>query len=201
MLYPALLPLIRTPRLPVVDWTDASADLNRLVRFAERRNLVSARVPSHFKRSLPQQRCVELRNIGPYSRGLQLETGRKSVLTDWFFVSFYCCRETLGYGCKKFLICVGNTVQYIWNVMANAQKPDFVFRRNGRVHLNRRRVSVQSTTGSQGVRISSSNAGYTMFQGSVKCTGYPFHSPVSLSLLPCVIVCHHISTGLYCSSV
>ena len=29
------------------------ADLNRLVRFAERRNLVSARVPSHFKLSLP----------------------------------------------------------------------------------------------------------------------------------------------------
>ena len=31
---------------------DAPADLNGLVRFAERRNLVSARVPSHFKRSL-----------------------------------------------------------------------------------------------------------------------------------------------------
>jgi len=44
----------RTPRLPVVDWTDAPADLNGLVRFAERRNLVSARVPSHFKRSLPK---------------------------------------------------------------------------------------------------------------------------------------------------
>jgi len=28
------------------------ADLNGFVRFAERRNLVSARVPSHFKRSL-----------------------------------------------------------------------------------------------------------------------------------------------------
>jgi hypothetical protein len=27
-------------------------DLNGLARFAERRNLVSARVPSHFKRSL-----------------------------------------------------------------------------------------------------------------------------------------------------
>jgi hypothetical protein len=26
----------------------------------------------------------------------------------------------------------------VWNVMAHAQKPDFVFRRNGRVHLNRR---------------------------------------------------------------
>ena len=29
------------PRLPVVDWTDAPADLNGLVRFAKRRNLVS----------------------------------------------------------------------------------------------------------------------------------------------------------------
>jgi hypothetical protein len=29
------------------------ADLKGLVRFAERQNLVSARAPSHFKRSLP----------------------------------------------------------------------------------------------------------------------------------------------------
>ena len=29
------------------------------------------------------------------------------------------------------------SVDCIWNVMAHAQKPDFVFRRNGRVHLNR----------------------------------------------------------------
>jgi hypothetical protein len=29
-------------------------------------------------------------------------------------------------------------VEWFWNVMAHAQKPDFVFRRNGRVHLNRR---------------------------------------------------------------
>jgi len=53
MVYPALLPLMRTPRLPAVDWNDASADLNGLIRFAERRNVVSARVPSRFKRSLP----------------------------------------------------------------------------------------------------------------------------------------------------
>jgi len=52
MVYPALLPLMRTPRLPVVDCTDAPADLNGLARFPERRNLVFARVPSHFKRSL-----------------------------------------------------------------------------------------------------------------------------------------------------
>jgi hypothetical protein len=82
--------------------------------------------------------------------------------------------------------------------MAHAQKPDFVFRRNGRVHLNRWGASVQSATGSRGVRISGSNAGYTMFRGSVKSTGYPLHSPVSPSLpFPCVTVFHHISTGLY----
>jgi hypothetical protein len=62
-------------------------------------------------------------------------------------------------------------------------------------------ASVQSTTGSRGVRISGSNAGYTMFLGSVKGTGYPLHSPVSPSLpLPCVTVCHHVSTGLYVRS-
>ena len=58
--------------------------------------------------------------------------------------------------------------------------------------------SVQSTNGSRGVRISGSNAGYTMFRGSVKGTGYPLHSPVSPSLpLPCVTVCHYISIGVY----
>jgi hypothetical protein len=82
--------------------------------------------------------------------------------------------------------------------MAHAQKPDFVFRRNGQVHLNRQEVSVQWTTGSRGVRISGSNAGYIMFWGSVKSTGYPFHSPASASLpLPCITMCHHISTELY----
>jgi hypothetical protein len=36
-----------------------------------------------------------------------------------------------------------------------------------------------------------------MFRGSVKSAGYPL-PPVSASLsLPCVTVCHHISTGLY----
>jgi hypothetical protein len=63
-------------------------------------------------------------------------------------------------------------------------------------------ASVQSTTGSRGVRISSSNDGYTMFWGSGKSTGYRLHSPVSPSLpLPCLTVCHHISTGLYNSFI
>ena len=59
-------------------------------------------------------------------------------------------------------------------------------------------VSVQSTTGSRGMCISGSNAGYTMFRGSVKGTGYTIRSPVSPELpLPCVTVCHHISTGVH----
>jgi len=77
--------------------------------------------------------------------------------------------------------------------MTHAQKLDFVFRRIERVHLNRlgRRFS-------RLLRISGSNAGYTMFRGSVKGTGYPLHSQASPSLpLPCVTVYHHISSGVY----
>jgi len=85
--------------------------------------------------------------------------------------------------------------------MAHAQKPDFVFRRNVRVHLNRQGASVQSTSGSRGVRINGSNAGYIMFRGSLKCTGYPLHSPVSPSIpLPCVTVCHHFEVCHHVSS-
>jgi len=35
--------------------------------------------------------------------------------------------------------------------MAHAQKPEFIFLRNGRVHLNLRGASVQSNTGSRGM--------------------------------------------------
>jgi len=50
-----------------------------------------------------------------------------------------------------------------------------------------------SISGSNG-----SNAGYTVFRGSVNGTGYPLHLSVSTSLpLPCVTVCHHVSTGVY----
>jgi hypothetical protein len=59
-------------------------------------------------------------------------------------------------------------------------------------------ASFQSNTGSRGVCISGSNAGYSMFRGSVKSTGYPLLSLVSPSSpLPCVTVFHHISTGIY----
>ena len=61
-------------------------------------------------------------------------------------------------------------------------------------------ASVQPTTGSRGVRISGSNAGYTMFRGSVKGTGYTFHSPVPLHFpsraSPCAITFQLDSTDV-----
>jgi len=86
--------------------------------------------------------------------------------------------------------------------MAHTQKQDFVFRRNGRVYLNRRRRQFSLLLAAEvctSAFIVGSNAGYTMFRGSVKGTGYQFHSLDSPSPpLPGVTVCHHhISTGVY----
>ena len=91
-------------------------------------------------------------------------------------------------------------IEASWNAMAHAQKPDFLFRRKGRVHLNRRgrqfsRLLAAEVCASAIMVVS--NTGYTMLRGSEKPTGYPLHSQVSPSLpLPCVTVCHHISAGV-----
>jgi len=63
--------------------------------------------------------------------------------------------------------------------MAHAQKPDFVFRRHGEVHLNGRgrqfsRLLVAEVYGSAAVMLDT-----LMFRGSAKGTGYPLLSPVS----------------------
>ena len=50
-------PLTLTRRKPVLDWTDNPTDINGLVRFAGRPNLVSARVPSHPIFTLLQMEC------------------------------------------------------------------------------------------------------------------------------------------------
>ena len=89
--------------------------------------------------------------------------------------------------CSRRLKCDGTRAEIGFHLSAKWTSP---FKSSG--------ASVQSTTGSRVVRISGSNAGYTMFRGSVKGTGYSHHSPVSPSVpLPCVTVCHHISTELY----
>ena len=64
--------------------------------------------------------------------------------------------------------------------MAHAQKPDFVFRRNERVNLNRLGRQFNRLLAGEvcvSAFIVGSNAGYTMFRGSAKITGYPLHSP------------------------
>jgi hypothetical protein len=92
-------------------------------------------------------------------------------------------------------------VEFVWNVMAHAQKPDLVFRRNGWVHLNRRgrqfSLLLAAAVWASGVVMLGKLSSLVVWSG-VKGTGYPLHSPVSPSLpLPCVTVCHHVSTGLY----
>ena len=49
-----------TSAVSVVDCRDDPADLDGLVRFAERRNLVSAHVPSHYNWSLPAASLARL---------------------------------------------------------------------------------------------------------------------------------------------
>jgi len=88
---------------------------------------------------------------------------------------------------RRQLKCDGTRAETIFRLSAKWMSP---FKSAG--------ASVQSTTGSRGVRISGSNAGYTMFRGNVKSTGYQLHSPFSPSLPPlCITVCHHISSGVY----
>jgi len=60
VVHPALLTLMRTPRLPAFDWTDSLADLNGLVRLGERRNVVSACVPSGSARAVPRASNVQM---------------------------------------------------------------------------------------------------------------------------------------------
>ena len=85
--------------------------------------------------------------------------------------------------------------------MAHAQKPEFVFPRNGRVHLNRwgrqfSRLLAVEECGSVVVMVVMLDR--TRSEVKWNCTGYPLHSPVSPSLpLSCVTVCHQVPNELY----
>ena len=80
--------------------------------------------------------------------------------------------------CRLRLKCDGTRVETTFRLSAKRASP-----------LKSAGASVQSTTGRRCVRVSGSNAGYTMFRGSVKGTGYPLHSRVSPSLPPPVRHC------------
>ena len=104
--------------------------------------------------------------------------------------SHACDKEIWRHGGTLRLKCDGTRAETRFRLSAKRTSP---FKSAG--------APVKSTTGSRGMRISGSNAGYTMFRDSVKGTGYTLHSPVSPSFpLPGVTVCHHISTGIYSSN-
>jgi hypothetical protein len=81
--------------------------------------------------------------------------------------------------------------------MTHAQKSDFVFRRNGRVHLNRQGCQISRLLAAE-MCVSAVVMLDTPSSELVKGTGCPLHSPVSPSLpFPCVTVYHRVSTGLF----
>jgi len=92
----------------------------------------------------------------------------------------YLCSVVKAVGRPR-LKCVGTRAETRFRLSAKPMSP---FKSAG--------ASVQSTTGSRGVHISGSNAGYTMFRGSVKSTGFPLHSSFTLHCpsraSPCAIM-------------
>ena len=103
------------------------------------------------------------------------EYGIKKIFTHRFRTAVY---NFISYSCTRLrLKCDGTRAETRFHLSAKRTNP---FKSAG--------ASVQLTAGSQGVRISNSNVGYTIFRGSVKSSGYPLHLPVSPSLvLPCAI--------------
>ena len=93
--------------------------------------------------------------------------------------------------CRLRLICDGARAETRFRLSAKWTSP-----------FNSAGAAVQSTIGSRGVHISGSNAGYTMFRGSVKSTGYPLrqfplHLPSRAS--PCAITFQLDSYQVHCS--
>ena len=89
--------------------------------------------------------------------------------------------------------------------MAHAQKPDFVFRRNGRVHLNRQRRQLSQLLAAEvcaSAFVVGSNAGYTTCSKVVRrvlathsIRQFPLHFPTCAS--PCAITFQLGSTTMY----
>jgi hypothetical protein len=76
---------------------------------------------------------VNTRGIHYQDKEVEFVQGKTTVYSEK-------CTERINtlYWPKRWVTSVHKqVVDCVWNVMAHAQKPDFFFRRNGRVHLNR----------------------------------------------------------------
>jgi hypothetical protein len=96
-----------------------------------------------------------------------------------------------------------HVVEAGWNVMTHAQKPDFVFRRNGRVHFNRRGFQFSQLLAAEvcGSAVIMLDAPCSEVVRRVLATHsirqFPLHFPSRAS--PCAITFHLDSTH-FCSS-
>ena len=117
----------------------------------------------------------------------------------WFSNLSHCTWRTISFSS---LSPTWKVVDCVLNVMAHTQKPDFVFLRNGRVHLNGR--------GRQLSRLLAAEVcAWAVVRLDTPCSEVVWRVLATHSIrqfspslpLPCVTVCHHISTGiyLYCS--
>jgi hypothetical protein len=128
--------------------------------------------------------CLHIREEKTKFRGINTYLKRKVFREGWPFHIV----------AKQFRLWIFILVEASWKVMTHAQEPDLVFRRNGRVHLYRRGPQFRGLLAAEVC----ASAVVMLDTSCVKGTGYPLHSPVSPSLpLPCVTLCHHISTGVY----
>jgi len=101
------------------------------------------------------------------------------------------------------LVLVASVKDIRGQLKCDGTRAETIFRLSGKrtSPFKSARASVQSTTGSRGVRISGSNVGYTMFRGSVKgwlstpFASFPFTSPTRAS--PCAITFQLESTNIF----
>ena len=120
------------------------------------------------------------KKLWPLSPGLKMESANVS---ETLFELLY-----LLYGRLR-LKCYGTRAETRFRLSAKRTSP-----------FKSARASLLSTTGRRDVHISLQGLFWSckpVFCSHVTLTGYPLHFLVSLSLLPCVTVCHHISTRLY----
>jgi hypothetical protein len=123
---------------------------------------------------------------------------KENTFINQLLCTLICCANKFRLAKNKLLLIPGSGSTLRLKCDGTSEETRFRLSAKRTIPFKSVRASVQSTAGSRGVRISGSNAGYTMFRASVKSTGYPLHSPVFHSLpLPCVTVRHHVSTGLY----
>ena len=101
----------------------------------------------------------------------------------------------------RLILCVLNiqsSVEHVWNLMAHTKKPDLVFQRNGQVHLNWQSFQLIRLLAAEVCATAVVMLDTPCSEVECNITGNTLHSHVSPSFpLPCITMCHQVSTELY----